>query len=117
MSLQSHDQERAESLRQDGLLVGIAAVSILNGMHFSPLFDPFFILVKPFAPAFFITSPLLLFYFTSLLLSAGTLVLAGVPSAIFERVTGRKKSDSTSLAIWLACTIVLVLPTLTKMGA
>lgn len=110
--MQINEQERAETLRNDGMMIGIAGLSLLNGMHFSPFFDPFFILLKPFAPAFFISSPLLLFYFTSLLLSVATLMLAGVPAAIFERVTGRQKSDFASLGIWLLALLLFALPAL-----
>lgn len=107
-----NEEERAETLRNDGLMIGIAGMSLLNGMHFSPFFDPFYLLVKPFAPAFFVTSPLLLFYFTSLLLSVTTLMLAGIPAAIFERVTGRQKSDFASLGIWFIGTFLLAFPSI-----
>jgi len=110
MTMHQDDQQRAEILRRDGSLIGIAALSLLNGMHFSPFFDPFFILLKPIAVGFFITSPLLLFYFTSLLLSAITLILAGAVAAIFERITGRTETDSTSLYVWLGATFALALP-------
>ncbi len=114
--MQINEQERAEALRNDGLLIGIAGLSLLNGMHFSPFFDPFYILMKPFAPAFFISSPLLLFYFTSLMLSVTTLLVAGIPAAIFERLTGRRKSDFNSLGIWFIATLLLTIPTLAFQG-
>ena len=52
-------EQREDIVRQDGLLVGIAGLSLLCGMHFSPYFDPAFILVKFFGPAFFVGSPLI----------------------------------------------------------
>jgi hypothetical protein len=111
--MQSDDLDQREVLlRRDGMLIGIAGLSLLNGMHFSPLFDPAFVLFRAFAPGFFINSPLLLFYFTSLLLSAATLVLTGVPAALFERITGRRDSDAISLGIWLATSAVLAIFTL-----
>jgi hypothetical protein len=83
-------------------------------MHFSPYFDPAFILVKfLLAPAFFLSSPILLFYFTSLFVSVSCLIIAGVPAAVFERVTGRRNSDALSLGIWLAGVIILALPAVT----
>lgn len=117
----SHDHERPDDreklIRQDGLLIGIAGASLLSGMHFSPFFDPAFIIVKfLLAPTFFISSPLLLFYFTSLLVSVSCLILAGVPAAIFERVTGRQQSDAASLGIWLAGLLVLTIPVFTGMA-
>ncbi len=106
--------DRDRLVRQDGLLVGIAGFSLLAGMHFSPYFDPAFILVKfLLAPAFFVSSPILLYYFTSLFVSVACLILAGVPAAIFERATGRRNSDALSLGIWLAGVIILALPAVT----
>jgi hypothetical protein len=106
--------DRDRLVRQDGLLVGIAGFSLLAGMHFSPYFDPAFILVKfLLAPAFFLSSPILLFYFTSLFVSVACLIIAGVPAAVFERVTGRRNSDARSLGIWLAGVIILALPAVT----
>ena len=103
--------DRETLIRQDGLLIGIAGASLLSGMHFSPLFDPAFVLVKfLIAPAFFISSPLLLFYFTSLLVSVSCLIVAGVPAALYERAKGQDASSATSLGIWLAGLIVLAAP-------
>lgn len=105
-------EQREETLRRDGVLIAIAGLSLLNGMHFSPFFDLAFIFLQPFAPGFFITSPLLLFYFTALLLSTVTLIIGGVPAAIFEHVTGRETSDFRSLSVWALSCAVLALPTI-----
>ena len=103
--------DRETLIRQDGLLIGIAGASLLSGMHFSPLFDPAFVLVKfLIAPAFFISSPLLLFYFTSLLVSVSCLIVAGVPAALYERVLGRRTSSVVSLLIWLAVAALMTYP-------
>jgi hypothetical protein len=109
--------QREDMLRKDGIYVGIAGMSLLNGMHFSAYFDPVFILIRQFAPGFFITSPLLMFYFTSLFLSALTLAFGGVPAAIYERGKGLKDSTPTSLWIWLGGIFVLTIPTLLSMTA
>lgn len=102
--------ERSALLQRDGMLIAIAIVSLLSGMHFSPYFDAMFVLMRPFAPAFFISSPLLLFYLTSLTISVFVVMLAGVPAALFERSTGRNQSDLASLGVWLAGTVLLGLP-------
>lgn len=49
--------------------------------------------------------------FASLMVSTGTIILAGVPAAIYERIV-RAKDDSTeaSLWIWLAGTAILTIP-------
>lgn len=112
-----HEEQRLHLLQQDGFLVAIAAMSLVSGMHFSPYFDPAFVLVSVIlAPGFFVTSKILLFYFTSLFISVAALVLAGVPAALFERFTGRERSDAVSLGIWLAGCFLLALPALTGGG-
>lgn len=108
--------DRETILRQDGLYIAIAALALLSGMHFSPYFDPAFLLVRFFAPAFFVSSPLLLFYFTSLILATTALLLGGVPAALFERATGRTQSDVTSLCIWMVAVAVIAIPALLHMG-
>ncbi|MBM3607792.1 MAG: hypothetical protein FJX29_04945 [Alphaproteobacteria bacterium] len=108
---------RERILKQDVLIVGIVGLSVLNGMHFSPWLDIAFILTRPFFQVtFFISSPLLVFYFTSLALSTLTIMLAGIPAAIFERLTGRKETDATSLYIWLGAMILLTMPALLRAG-
>jgi hypothetical protein len=111
--MQQDDLDHREALlKRDGMLIGIAGLSLLNGMHFSPLFDPAFVIFRAFAPGFFLSSPLLLFYFTSLLLSAATLIIAGVPAALYERWAGARESTVVSLGIWLAATAALAAPAL-----
>jgi hypothetical protein len=105
--------DREGAMRQDGLLVGIVGLGLLNGMHTSPLFDPIFLLMRPFAPTFF-ASPVVLFYFTSIFLATMTIILAGVPAALYERFrhTG---SSFQSMLIWLIGVIVLSIPSLLTM--
>lgn len=106
-------ENREKLLRSDMLIVGILGTSLLNGMHFSPWFDLAYLLAKPFFQiTFWITSPLLVFYFTALMLSTLTVMLAGIPAAVFERVTGRKETDAVSLGIWLVGAILLSIPAL-----
>ncbi|MCA1952707.1 MAG: hypothetical protein LDL25_02525 [Hyphomicrobiales bacterium] len=108
--------ERETLLRRDGFLVGIAGFSLLNGMHFSPYFDAAYILLRPFTPTLIVSSPILTFYFTSLFLSVTSLIIAGIPAALFERMTGRRESDAVSLGIWLAGVLLLALPVLLGRG-
>jgi hypothetical protein len=106
------DDNREDVLRRDGIFIGIAAMALLNGMHFSPYFDPMFFLLKPFAPGLLGNSPLLMFYFTSLLISSMTMVIGAIPAAIYERSKGLTESNAASLWVWLGGILVLSLPTL-----
>ena len=53
----------------------------------------------------------IVFYFAALMLSTATIILGGIPAAIYERVIGAE-DDSTeaSLWIWLAGTGFLTIP-------
>ncbi|MFM9938046.1 MAG: hypothetical protein ACKVP7_00955 [Hyphomicrobiaceae bacterium] len=102
-------ESREQSLQKDVLLVATAAVSLINGASVSPLFDPVFFLLRPFV-AQIASSPLVLFYMTSIFLSAMTLLLAGVPAAIYERLRGETDSTPISIGIWLIATILLSIP-------
>ncbi len=101
---------REDALKQDGYLLGIALVSLVNGMHFSPWFDLFLVPVAALMAGFWISSQLLIFYMASLILSVSTVIVAGVPAALFERATGRKRSDPASLLIWLGCCFLISIP-------
>src|SRR5690606_23598249 len=109
-------ENREELLKRDVLLVAAAGASLLNGMHFSPYFDPVFILLKPFLAGTLLTTPLVLFYLTSIFISLMTLLIAGVPAALYERFRGLQESTATSLGIWLAGTLLLALPSLLSMA-
>lgn len=105
------DMDNREALlRQDGYFLGIATLSLINGMNSSPYFEPAAILLRPILFGFSITSTVIIFYLTSLIISVSSVIVAGVPVAIFERATGRTTSDNTSMALWLGCIGLLTLP-------
>jgi hypothetical protein len=108
--------DRTEALQQDVILMAIATLSMLCGMHFSPYFEPAQILMRPFLASFGLSSPLLLLYMTSLLLALGAVLVGGVPAALFERFTGRVRTDLTSLLVWLGGVVVLAIPVLAGWG-
>lgn len=100
-----HDRE--QMMKRDVTLVATAGLSLLNGMHFSPWFDPVAILLKPFVAGTFLGTPLVFLYLSSIFISAMTLLIAGVPAALYERFNKLEESTPTSLYIWLGCTILL----------
>lgn len=104
--------ERQATMQRDMLLVATAGLSLLNGQGYSPLFDPIFFLLRPFVAAGFYKMPIVAFYLTSLLISLLTLLLAGIPAAIYERMKGHTDSTPVSIGIWLASTFVLTIPAL-----
>jgi hypothetical protein len=110
------DAERQDLLQRDVLLVVTAMLSLLNGMHFSPFFDPAFILLRPFAAGFFVSSPLVLLYLTSIFVSLSTLLIGGIPAALYERLRGLPRSTPGSLGLWAAGVALLASPTLLGLG-
>jgi hypothetical protein len=62
-----------------------------------------------FVPLFGVEA--LIFYFGSLMLSTATIILGGIPGAIYERWIGASDDSTvTSLWIWLAGTAILTVP-------
>ena len=109
-------QDRQNLMQRDVMLMVIAGLSLVNGMHFSPYFDPAFLLLRPFAAGFFVTSPLVLLYLTSLFVSILTVAIGGVPAAVIERLRGYETSTPGTLKIWAAGVVVVTAPTLIGLG-
>jgi hypothetical protein len=90
--------------------IGIAFFGMING-----IFNPFFVIVFQVS-IYLMAEPLFgstaaIAYFSSLMLSTATVILGGIPAALYERYIGAK-DDSTiaSLWIWLAGTAILTIP-------
>lgn len=91
--------------------VGIAFFGMINGLFNQALVPFAFLFATVLAPGLFFGSESLALMFASLMASTATIILGGVPAAIYERVTGAKDdSTPTSLWIWLAGTAILTLP-------
>jgi hypothetical protein len=92
--------------------VGIAFFGMVNGL---PLLSPFYLLAYAYS-AQLMAAPLfgsvsLIALFASLMMSTATLIVAGIPAALYERYIGAKDdSTETSLWIWLVGTAVLAIP-------
>jgi uncharacterized membrane protein len=91
--------------------VGIAFFGMINGI-FNQVALIFALLhVQILAPALLFGSTALTLMFSSLMVSTATIILAGIPAAIYEHIRGVKEdSTDASLWIWLAGTALLTLP-------
>jgi hypothetical protein len=91
--------------------IGIAFFGMINGL-FNQLWLLFALIYtqQMAGPLFFGSVPLTLM-FASLMVSTATIILGGIPAAIYERIKDIE-GDSTevSLWIWLAGTGLLTLP-------
>jgi hypothetical protein len=89
--------------------IAIAGFGVLNGL-FSPLLVQVVGAMIVLAPGFFAPSAAILFFVSSLVLSTLTIMVAGVPAALYERLTGAATSTPASMWIWLAATALLTIP-------
>jgi hypothetical protein len=90
--------------------IGIAFFGMINGL-FNELAVVFALIhAQIFAPALLFGSIPLTLMFASLMVSTATIILAGIPAAVFEHIKGRNDSSDASLWIWLAGTGLLTLP-------
>jgi hypothetical protein len=91
--------------------IGIAFFGMVNGIFNQIALLFALIHVQVLAPALLFGSTGLTLMFSSLMVSTATIILAGIPAALYERFTGVKDDSSpVSLWIWLAGTALLTLP-------
>ena len=91
--------------------IGIAFFGMINGLFNQDALIFTLVHMQILAPALLFGSVSLTLMFSSLMVSTGTIILGGIPAAIYEHVAGAK-DDSTevSLWVWLAGTGILTLP-------
>jgi len=91
------------------IFVVVLGVTLLNGFV-SPVLPLVFILSPVWMPEFAPKTPEAILYGSSLIVSLSTLLLAGVPAALYERITGRQGSDGVSMIVWLVAALLLTAP-------
>jgi hypothetical protein len=99
-------------MSRNAYYIGIAFFAMVNGLpFFSPIYPlAFGYSLQVMAAPLFGSMPLILL-FASLMVSTGTLILAGIPAAIYEsHVDAKDDSTDTSLWMWLAGTAILAIP-------
>jgi hypothetical protein len=94
------------------LLIAAAAIALFNGSLWSPFYDSI-------AYILYLTTrgvPLMTAARTSnatpAVIAVMTLMLAGIPAAVYERIRGLPASTAVSIGIWLLATLLLTLPTI-----
>ncbi|MFV0295347.1 MAG: hypothetical protein ACK5JT_04420 [Hyphomicrobiaceae bacterium] len=94
------------------LVVLAAAVSVLNGLPSSPLFDTSLYNLGPVSPDAleYFHQGEVLFHLNTVFIAVLTFLLAGIPAAIYERMRGERARIWLSHAIWLMCAALLAIP-------
>jgi exosortase/archaeosortase len=94
------------------LLTLTIAVAVFNGLEWSPFYDSvayvLYLAMRgyPMATAARMTSV------APLAIAVMTLLIAGIPAAIYERIRGLHASTPVSLGIWLVAAVLLTVPTI-----
>ncbi|MBM3486297.1 MAG: hypothetical protein FJX67_06645 [Alphaproteobacteria bacterium] len=99
---------------RETLFAVISGICIVNGI-FSPLVALPYALSPIWMPDFIPLSPSIAAYGSSLLLSFATLLVAGVPAAIYERSSGAGGEATMPMYVWLGATVALSLPALGRL--
>ena len=91
-------------------LVPVMAIAIVNGI-FSPWVLVVFVLFPVLYPSWAPATTQFVYMASALVLSTATMMVAGVPAALYQRLSSQPKG-SVMAAIWLAGAALLTLPAL-----
>ncbi len=89
-------------------VIAIVLFATINGI-FSPWLVGMFPFVFVLMPDFLLSLSVLLFL-SSILFATITLILGGIPAALYERWSGAQESTEVSMWLWLAGVALLTLP-------
>jgi hypothetical protein len=96
---------------RNAYLIAIAFFGMVNGLFNQDWLLFGLLHMQILAPALLFGSASLTLMFSSLMVSTATIILAGIPAAIYEHLIGAKDdSNDVSMWIWLAGTALLTLP-------
>jgi hypothetical protein len=99
-------------LQRDALVAATVGLAVVNGLPVTPFFDSISYILYLFTRSSSFIGADALFYATSAAIAVMTLLIGGIPAAIYERIRGLQESTPVSLGIWMAATALLALPAL-----
>lgn len=89
-------------------LIPVLGAAILNGI-FSPWLLAVYVLYPLWYPDWMPQYAQIVYMLSSLILSTLTLMISGIPAALYERFAGEPRGAITT-AIWVAGAVILTLP-------
>jgi hypothetical protein len=101
-------------LDRQTLLFVLLGLCIVNGI-FSPFLRIAIPITAALMPELFPRTVEWVLFWSSILLSSATLLFAGVPAALYERLTGAPRDGMASMWIWLAGALLLSLPAVSRL--
>ena len=94
------------------LLVAAAAIALFNGSLWSPFFDSVAYILYLTTRGVPLMTAARASDATQVVIAVMTLMLAGIPAAVYERIRGLSTSTTVSIGVWLVATLLLTLPTI-----
>jgi hypothetical protein len=111
----SEKQARGFVLDRRNLLTIVVGVCVANG-----ILSPYLVIALQIAPVLmpemFPKSIGWALFFSSLIVSTATLLLSGVPAALYERFARPDEQSTAAMWIWLSGATLLTLPALQGLG-
>jgi hypothetical protein len=111
----THRASNSSGIAKGAMLALAAAVALFNGWEWSPLYDSVAYLLYLGTRNYPLATASRLAYVTPPAIAVLTLLIAGIPAAIYERIRGLPTSTPGSVGIWLAATALLALPTISTL--
>jgi hypothetical protein len=101
-------------LDRDTLFLLVIGVCIVNGI-LSPYLNIAVPVTAALMPELFPRTVGWVLFWSSVLLSSLTLLISGVPAALYERLVKREPEDTVSMWIWLGGAATLSLPAVQRL--
>jgi hypothetical protein len=105
------------SQSRNGPFLVVLAISLANGLTSPFLVVAYWLMPTMVAPLFFglaelVVLPEFMFYLSSLAVSTATLLVGGVPAALYERLVPGALGSRAAMYVWVAGAALLSLPAL-----
>ena len=94
---------------RDTLFLAVLGASIVNGI-FSPYLNLAIPITAALMPELFPRTVEWVLFWSSILLSSATLLVSGVPAALYERLAQGEREGTASMWIWIMGAALLSLP-------
>ena len=94
------------------LLLTACGVALFNGSLWSPVYDSVAYILYLATRGYPMMTAARAANATPVVIAVMTLLIAGIPTAVYERVRGLQTSSAVSMLIWLIVTVLLSLPTI-----
>lgn len=95
-------------------IIAIVAFGMLGGMLSTAMVQNVYWALLLLSPGLLIGSPQILVFLVYLVGSTLTIMIGGIPAALYERTTRAGQSTAASMWIWLAGTALVSLPAVAK---